>query len=152
MLRPQDILLLGLADIADLLEGVKDPFGILGRSYKQFYGFIPSKYKRSNFNHLVWRNLKTGYIEKIIKNGSPYLRITSSGRRKIKRDFLLLVIQKKKWDGKWRLAVFDIKEKSRTLRNRFRKKLKELGFGMLQESVFISPYDLLADFSQFLED
>ena len=151
LLRPQDILLLGLANILDFAEEVRDPLEIAAKSYKSMYGFIPSRYKRHNFNHLVWRNLKTGYIEKVIKDGMPYLRLTSAGKKRIERDFPLLAVQKKKLDRKWRVVIFDIEEVSRKVRERFRYKLREIGFGMLQESVFISPYDIARDFAEFIE-
>ena len=151
LLRPRDILLLGLTNLLDFAEEVRDPLKIVSKSYENMYGWVPSQYKRSNFNHLVWRNLKTGYIEKVIKDGRPYLRLTSVGKKRIERDFPLLAIQKKKWDKKWRVVVFDIEESSKQTRERFRGKLKELGFGMLQESVFISPYDIAKDFAEFIE-
>lgn len=145
------MLLLGLANVLDLFEEVRDPFGFAAKSYKSMYGWVPSRYKRNDFTHLVWRNLKTGYIEKVIKDGTPYLRLTSLGQKRVERNFLLLAIQKKKWDRKWRVVIFDIKEVSRKTRERFRYKLKEVGFGMLQESVFISPHDIAKDFSEFIE-
>ena len=151
LLRPQDMLLLGLTNILDLTEDVRDPFKIVSKSYENMYGWIPKQYQRHNFNHLVWRNLKTGYIEKIIKNDAPYLRLTSFGKKKIERDFPLLAIQKEKWDRKWRVVVFDIQEISRQTRERFRYKLKEIGFGMLQKSVFISPHNIAKDFAEFID-
>lgn len=150
-MRPQDILLLGLANVLDIAEEFKDPLGFVGKSYKKMYGWIPSQYKKHNFSHLVWRNLKTGYVEKVIKDGIPYLRLTSQGRDRIKRDFPLFAIQKRKWDRKWRLVIFDIEEASKKIREKFRYKLREVGFGMLQKSVFISPYDIAKDFAEFIE-
>lgn len=151
LLRPQDMLLLGLANVLDLFEEARDPFSIMAKSYKNMYGWVPRQYKRNNFNHLVWRSLKTGYIEKVVKDGMPYLRLTSTGKNRIERDFPLLAIQRGKWDKKWRIVIFDIEETSKQTRERFRRKLKELGFGMLQESVFISPYDIAKDFAEFIE-
>ncbi len=151
LLRPQDMLLLGLTNILDLAEEVRDPFGIAAKSYENMYGWIPRQYKRHNFNHLVWRNLKTGYIEKVIKDGMPYLRLTSVGKKKIERDFPLLTIQNTKWDRKWRIVIFDIEEVSRPIRERLRYKLREVGFGLLQKSVFISPHDIAKDFTEFIE-
>ena len=46
----------------------------------------------------------------------------------------------KKWDGKWRLVLFDIPEKDRVFRDILRKHLKTLKFRKLQHSVFVSPY------------
>lgn len=151
LLRPQDMLFLGLANVLDAFQEFKDPFGLVGKSYEQMYGFVPPRYKKTDFNNLVWRSLKTGYIEKVIENGIPYLRLTSSGEKRVKRDFPLFSIQRKRWDRKWRVVSFDIDEVSKKLRDRFREKLKELGFGMLQESVFITPNDIIKDFTEFIE-
>jgi len=47
----------------------------------------------------------------------------------------------KKWDGLWRVVVFDIPEDKKIARDVLRRRLKELGFIQLQKSVFILPYD-----------
>ena len=44
------------------------------------------------------------------------------------------------WDGKWRIVVFDIREKRRTARARLRLLLQSAGFLRLQDSVWIYPY------------
>lgn len=49
------------------------------------------------------------------------------------------------WDGKWYIITFDIPEIYRNRRNAFREKLKKLGFGKLQASVWISPLNYLAN-------
>ena len=48
--------------------------------------------------------------------------------------------KKKKWDKKWRIVIFDIPEELHKNRNYFRAKIKNLGFYMLQKSVFVFPY------------
>ena len=149
-LRTKDILLLGLSGLLDLWEDVADAGGLMSFSYQQVYGFVPRKYRKHNFRHLVWRSLKTGEIEKIVKDEKVYLRLTSGGKEKIKRDFPLLSFQKKRWDGKWRMVFYDIAEVSRKSRNMLRWKLRELGFGMVQRSVWISPHDLALDFREFV--
>ena len=141
---------MGLGGFLDVFEELKDPLGIMAKSYKSMYGFTPEKYKRHNYYHLVWRNLKVGYIEKIIKKGEIYLRLTGEGREKIVRDFPFIVFQKKKWDGKWRIVLFDIVELNRKKRDMLRTKLKELGFGMFQKSVYISPHNFTKDLVEFL--
>lgn len=47
----------------------------------------------------------------------------------------------KRWDGKWRVVIFDIKERRRLTRNRLRDVLKRLDFKRLQDSVWVYPYD-----------
>lgn len=116
-----------------------------------FSSWGPPGYKPSCFRQNLYRLLKTGYIEKVIKNNKPYLRLTSKADNKLKRDFPLFSFQKKKWDRKWRLVVFDISEEEKRLRERLRYKLKELNFGMLQKSIYISPYDFVQDMYEFLK-
>ena len=94
LLRTRDVLLLGLSGALDLFEEIREPLQLVSKSYESMYGFVPSKYKRSNFNHLVWRNIKTGYIEKIEKQGEIYIRLTSQGNKKIVRDFPFLSFSK----------------------------------------------------------
>ncbi|HEY5551230.1 MAG TPA: hypothetical protein VIK52_05040 [Opitutaceae bacterium] len=45
----------------------------------------------------------------------------------------------RKWDGRWRLVLFDIPENQRTVRTRLSRGLRQLGFGYLQNSVWVSP-------------
>ncbi len=151
LLRTRDILLLGLSGGLDLFEEIRDPLQLVGKSYENMYGWIPRQYKRHNFMHLVWRSIKTGYIEKIEKEGEVFIRLTSRGNNKVVRDFPLISFQNRKWDKKWRVVIFDIQEFNKTVRDNLRQKLKELGFGMLQKSVFISPHDVLKDIAEFIE-
>ena len=46
-----------------------------------------------------------------------------------------------KWDDEWRVVIFDIPERFKKAREALRKKLKDLGFIKLQESVFVLPYE-----------
>lgn len=150
LLRAKDKIFFALAFLGDMFEEMHDPGGLVSASYKQVYGFAPKRYKKTNFANLVSRNLKTGNIEKVIKNGEIYLRLTSQGAKRVFRDFPLMSITKKPWDGKWRIVVFDIPQKQAAVRDRLRGKLKELGFGMLQKSTWVSPHDFVQDIREFL--
>jgi DNA-binding transcriptional regulator PaaX len=44
------------------------------------------------------------------------------------------------WDGKWRVVMFDIREKRRRARSQLRTLLMGAGFLRLQDSVWIHPY------------
>ncbi len=46
-----------------------------------------------------------------------------------------------RWDGLWRVVIFDIPEHFKQGRNVLATKLKQLGFYPLQKSVFIYPYE-----------
>jgi phenylacetic acid degradation operon negative regulatory protein len=45
----------------------------------------------------------------------------------------------REWDGRWRLALFDIPTTQNSHRTRLRRYLRESGFGCLQKSVWITP-------------
>lgn len=151
LMRPRDRILLLLASTGDILSFLHNEVGIGQTDFRKLYGWMPTKQKRENFRQTVWRMLKTGYLEKIIKKGQPYLRLTSSGKEKLIRDFPLFAWQKKKWDKKWRMVIFDIEEIQRVKRRKFRDKMKELGLGMLQKSVYLTPFDIGLDLQEFID-
>lgn len=140
-------ILLGLAQVLD--EAV-DWWNVLNSPYIRL---DIGGYKKNSIRNAVSALLKTGYIEKKIKkNGEAVFRITSLGKTKIVYDIPLARFTGKKWDGIWRLVSFDVPEKKAKLRKRLRNKLKELGFGMLQESLWVTPHDLGEKLEQFLEE
>jgi CRISPR-associated endonuclease Cas2 len=55
------------------------------------------------------------------------------------------------WDGKWRIALFDIPEDARAERNKLRSLLKANGYKQLQRSVFINPRPLNLDAIHYLK-
>jgi len=75
-------------------------------------------------------------------DGTIELILTEKGKRKALRCGLeRMKILNQKWDGKWRLVVFDIPESRRNVRNALRGMLKRIGFYELQKSVFVHPYE-----------
>ncbi|MEK7141058.1 MAG: PaaX family transcriptional regulator C-terminal domain-containing protein [Patescibacteria group bacterium] len=151
LLRPGDVLLLGLAGTLDIFDGVKDPFGVMANGCKSLYGWVPSRYRRHNFSRLLNRQLQTGDIEKVVNHDEVFLRLTSVGRERIVRDFPMLSLANKPWDGRWRIVIFDIAEIDKNTRELLRDKIRQLGLGMLQESVWITPHDVSVDLREFLE-
>ncbi|MBA3733114.1 hypothetical protein H0W91_01925 [Patescibacteria group bacterium] len=71
------------------------------------------------------------------------LRITKKGETYLLRENLYdnLKNNKKKWDGKWRVLIFDIPEGKKAIREHIRYTLISIGFMRLQDSVWIYPYD-----------
>jgi len=101
------------------------------------------KIKKEDLRKGINNLYKTNSIKKK-KNtdGSYTIVLTEKGKmRAITYDFLNMKIEHKKWDGKWRIVVFDVPEKIRQGRNALRWKIKKLGFCELQKSVFVFPYE-----------
>jgi phenylacetic acid degradation operon negative regulatory protein len=61
------------------------------------------------------------------------------------------VDKQEKWDGKWRMVIFDIPEESRDKRDLLRLLLKRQGFIKLQASVFVNPYSLNSEALNYLK-
>lgn len=98
-------------------------------------------------NSQVKRSLKKLEKEKIVtlqeRDGELWVTFRKRGKELLlKYKIDELEIEKpKKWDGKWRVVIFDIPEKKRLARDVLREKLKELEFYQLQRSVFVYPYE-----------
>ncbi len=68
--------------------------------------------------------------------------ITPKGEKKLRNILIDEVIIKspRKWDGKWRLVMYDLPIRFKKARDAFRWKLKDLGFYQFQKSVWVYPY------------
>jgi len=102
----------------------------------------PRYEQRQTTNQILRRLQKRGCVTVFsTSNGNDYVRLTEKGREELlqyqlhKKDLV-----KKKWDNRWRLILFDVREKNRPLRTRLRKCLLSLGCIRLQDSVWIYPY------------
>src|SRR3989338_3399015 len=67
------------------------------------------------------------------------VQLTSAGKRRILQyDFERLRLDSSlRWDGVWRLVMFDIPEAQKRARDAVSKKLNQLGFYQLQRSVLV---------------
>lgn len=82
-----------------------------------------------------------GWAQKNIKDNENYYKITDKGESYFDETLKILKLPSK-WDGKWRLVLFDIPENKRASRDKLRRALSGLGMGILQASVWISPIDI----------
>ncbi len=109
--------------------------------------------KRHSFRNAVDRAVKRKLIVRERKNGKVVFVLSSKGKRHAEKIYLKLAMAKKKrWDGKWRLFIFDIEEKTRRKRDFLRRELVDFGFYPFQKSVFVYPYPLPPEFFELWED
>ena len=111
--------------------------GVLGAMSKT--GLIPHERQKESILNSRKRLIKNGFIE--FYNGK--LRITKKGKDYLIRESIHSKTRNKnkRWDGKWRVLVFDIPEKRKSVRNQIRRALSSVGFMRLQNSVWIYPYN-----------
>ncbi len=89
----------------------------------------------------AYRLKKKKLIDFVREGQHIRLRITDKGRLRMQSLSLGPLPKPKRWDGKWRLVIFDIPEKKRELRRRARGIVAGFGFIKLQHSVWAYPYD-----------
>ena len=77
------------------------------------------------------------------KEGQQILTLSEDGKKRVFRFNLDQIAVKRpgRWDGYWRIIIFDIPERKKQGREALRSKLKQLGFHPLQKSCFIHPFD-----------
>lgn len=122
--------------------------------------FIGSPGKAGQIETLVHRDLeKFNYqtIKRVINKAKAKgfinedLTLTKEGIEKL-ANCLPQYYERKKWDGNWHLVIYDIPKNKNRARDILRENLKRLGFGQLQASVWISPFNFLGDVQKIVED
>ncbi len=86
---------------------------------------------------------KRGLVSLGEKDGQQVLTLSENGKKRMLQFNLdqMEIKRPHRWDGYWRIVIFDIPEKRREGRDALREKLKQLGFYQLQKSCFIHPFD-----------
>lgn len=106
--------------------------------------FVWRDLDKERFKSIIKRLKRRKMIEIYQKDNREMIKLTKKGKAQIPHYLLEEVkpIEPQNiWDSKWRLVIFDIPNDKRKTRDAFRRKLIEFGFYLLQESVFVFPYD-----------
>ncbi len=117
---------------------------VMGNAVQCFKMFEGSKkYSRKQIRSAVNSIKYQKLIEYIAdKDGKTMIKITKKGETKL-RAFTIDLIEikkQKKWDGKWRLVMFDIPLRFTKGREALRYHLKDLNFFQFQKSAWVYPY------------
>lgn len=91
----------------------------------------------------MWQRLRERKLVKIKETSAgQVVEITQAGFKKALRFKIeeMKIKQPKRWDKHWRIVIFDVPEKKKRARDGFRHYLNNLGFEMLNKSVFVHPY------------
>ena len=101
------------------------------------------RYDKKKFYDTFSRLRREGYLKIEKHNHQVYISLTEEGKKKAGRFQLnsLQIKKPKRWDGYWRIIIFDIIQPQRIKREALRGLLKQLELYPLQKSVWIHPYD-----------
>lgn len=102
-----------------------------------------------------WEKYNTGRLREVLKrlhqqkiveiktiNGQDVVALTEKGKTKYLKYKLedIHINKPERWDGKWRLLIYDISKYKKKNQQIFRELLKTLKFLQLQKSVYLYPY------------
>lgn len=136
------VILLGLEKSIDAYVRIED---YLYHSGAYLYGSRPLK--KAALSAAIKRLREGGLVEKKIDQRKIILKLTELGREYLEDDS-----QQFRWDGKWRIVIFDIPENQRVVRNLFRRRLKNWGFRIWQQSVWITKRDVTKKLNMLIKD
>jgi len=137
-------LILGLAQLADFTSDFVDLFD---RHNQLMYGYTKNKTRlRDQLTSL----LSVGFIDKKVKGGKIFYRVTSQGFSNLYIDLPVYRFSSVRWDKLWRIVIYDIPEEYRIMRQKLQYKLKSLSFGQWQKSVWVTPHPIIPYIREFL--
>jgi hypothetical protein len=129
------LLIAGAVTITTIAPNIFAAFGRKGvfRRYFQNKQLL-NELKRGS-GHGYWHYRK-------VSEGEYQVMLTSKGRQIALRAEMrkLKLSRQPKWDGKWRVVIFDVSRKHDSERAILRRKLEEIGMARIQDSVFVYPY------------
>lgn len=105
--------------------------------------------KKTNLSQALRRLRLKGYLDTGRSQNQILYKLTNLGRQEWEIRKLL---NEEKWDGKWRIVVFDIPETHRKVRNVLRSRLKLWKFKPLQKSVWVTKKSIMKQIKEFIRD
>lgn len=128
-------------DAGIALHNIFDRHGLYRMPTKKYQHFREND--RAKFHQQLYRLKREGFIKKYFEGKEEYVELTTKGKEKLRNIIIqeIKISHPNKWDGKWRIVIFDISNDKKNERDMIRAKLERLGFIKLQESVYVYPFD-----------
>jgi len=95
---------------------------------------------------------KDGFIEYVESSSTPTAKLTAKGFYDIVLTYPVFRFTQEKWDDKWRILSYEIPEKKRELRDRFRRKVASWGMGPWHRSFWITPHPIIPSLKELVTD
>jgi DNA-binding transcriptional regulator PaaX len=121
--------------------------GVLLPRLETPYGYT-KRIRQATYYGTVYRLQKQKLIEKKKIRGKSVFVLTD----KAQRLYMKRPQMKPRTDGLGTIIIFDIPEQKRAARNKLRKYLLRNHFTLLQESVLISNYELMAELKELIRE
>lgn len=139
-------ILLTLAKVGIFAIGATSPY-FLHEIIKAYFGDENSPLARARARRL--RELqKRKFVDfEELSTGEVRITLTHLGKEIVRQYKLeeMRLRKPKKWDGYWRIIMYDIPTSRRKASGALRRKLDQLGLYKLQKSVWVSPYECMPE-------
>jgi len=148
------ILLLG-SKLIDVYFEIRDPFNLISSYYhysNKPFSYIEIKKLTKNYSKLCSELKQKKYLLKKSDPKKCQFFLAEKTKKYLKTKYPHLYFNKQNWDKKLRLVIFDVQEINRFKRNQLRRLLKQLGFIMIQKSVWLSPYDQFETIKRWIKE
>lgn len=106
--------------------------------------FGPKQRLNRRISQAVSRLYTKGFVTRTKTDKGIKLSLTKKGSKlaqELDKKENLYLKKPKRWDGKWRIVIFDVWERRRDVRDKLRNLLQKAGFIKIQDSVWVYPYD-----------
>ena len=136
-----------------ILKGIGIAGLVLIAVSNPFFGLQAVRAIKRNYQKKNWRSVyhsvrhldKRGFVKILgeTPDGQLKVQITKLGESIIKSCAIdgIKLDKAKPWDGRWRIVIFDVPVSKNQARRAFAEKLNQLGFVMIQKSVWICPFE-----------
>lgn len=133
------LLAMSMGVVTGVMLAAPNAIQMLDKPLELFFDKLDERQKRRKLSKIKSYLKTQGLVRGDYAHG---VELTPKALRRIKQyKFQSIAISKPvKWDGKWRLVMFDIPEQKRDARIGFTRKIQEMGFQLLQQSVWIHPF------------
>ena len=131
----QKIILYSIGLVGMLAAGLVAP-NVIGAMGK--LGLIPKPRQVEYISSSASRLKKRG----LLKFADGHYQLTEAGKKVLKRWELgnYKLFKPSRWDGRWRIVIFDIPQKKKKIRDHMTMILRTAGFERLQDSVYVFPF------------
>jgi len=138
--------LLGLATVGVMIIAGGSPY-FYRQAVRKLFKETSKKLARARARKIAELQKRKLISFQELGNGTVRVELTHQGKKLVRlynlEDMKLKV--PKRWDGWWRIVMYDIPTGQKRASNAFREKIRSLGLYQLQRSVWVSPYECLAE-------
>ena len=127
--------------LSDLALSADDPV------YQKYY----KKLHPRAFANLIYYLKRNNFIKAKNLEGKKGIAITNKGLSKALQAGFQFQDNKKRDDGKWIMLIFDVPKHREKARRLLRSILENLGYKLLQHSVWVCPFDVLDQTERLLQ-